>query len=422
MARLVAAHRPRRVLARFDTGEHARFGSDQVVFQRGDIEITESEMIAMGDLYERVEEMYQADDEELRRLVALVRRDKEHYTGKPGVEDVSNKEWIEATPVGPHRKKDFKDLADDNATHFGPRAGGSDGKDHKAEWERVHRQALDIAQGATTVAEAQRALAYNAFAGHFLTDAFSAGHTVSKKDIMDRAKASFDKLETYSWPFTVNVFTGVAAEMLLRHPKAGPKLERYKLRLLGYGDMTADRLAVFLYGFADTHPEIFFETFIKLVHDELNKTGIEVDNARGDGPWTLPGDQYLATSRKTLEVGSAAMAASDANLRVAHATKGALDYPKLFAQVWAYTPHPTSAGQRHVDDVVAKYTDLAGNGKSLEAFVDFVANHIDAVIDELHSSKYNRLATQDELDAKAAENRKAADEWRRKAHIPIYRH
>jgi hypothetical protein len=411
-----------RLLARYDTGEHAQFGSDQVVFERGDVKITEAEMVTMGDLYERPEDMYQADVEELRRLVALVRRDKAFYLGTKGVEGVSNREWNEATPVGAHRTKTFIDLANENATHYGPRAGGVHGPDHKSEWERIHRQALDMAHTATTADQATRALAFNGFAAHFLTDAFAAGHLVAKDDVMDRARRSWDEIDTWGWFIKESAFTREAAERVLADPKAGPKLRQYRLRIAAYGEMTSERLSELLYGFSDTHPELFFETFIKMVHDELNHTTVEVDNARGDGPWMLPGDGDLATSPKTLEVGNAAVRASVANLELAHATSGPLDYQKLFARVWAYTPHPTKSGQAHVDDVVARLTDPAHRTETIDAFVKTVIKNIGTVIDELHDPKRNRLATPEELDQRAREAAVYAEKWRQKNHIPIYRH
>jgi hypothetical protein len=422
IARLVAGE-PRRVLARYDTGEHAQFGSDQVVFERGDVKITEAEMVTMGDLYERPEDMYQADIDELRRLVALVRRDKAAYlSGRVKEDGVSNAEWDKATPTGPHRKKSFMTLAEENTTHYAPRAAGSDGTDHKAEWERIHRQALDMAHAAKTPEEAQRALAFNAFAGHFLTDAFAAGHLPSKLDVTERAERNWNKQSTWGWIFTESIFTRMVAERVLADKNAGPKLRKYKLRIAAWGDMTEERLSELLWAFSQREPGLFFETFIKIVHDVLNRTGVEVDNARGDGPWVLPGDGRLASSPKTLEVANAAVAASVANLRIAYATKGPLDYPKLFANVWAYVPRPTKAAQAHIDDVLARNLDPVHRSETLDAFVEFLVGHIDAVIGGLHGQPHDRLITPDELDERNRKARAAADKWRRDAHIPIYRH
>jgi len=114
--------------------------------------------------------------------------------------------------------------------------------------------------------------------------------------------------------------------------------------------------------------------------------------------------------------------ASVANLELAHATSGPLDYPKLFARVWAYTPHPTKSGQAHVDDVLARLTDPAHRTETLDAFVKTVVKNIDTVIGELHDPKRNRLATQEELDQRAREEAEYAEKWRQKNHIPIYRH
>src|SRR4249920_1898810 len=68
-----------RLLARYDTGEHTLFGGDDVVFVKGEVKITEREMLTLGDLYERVDDVYQADVDELKTLVGLIRRDRDAY-------------------------------------------------------------------------------------------------------------------------------------------------------------------------------------------------------------------------------------------------------------------------------------------------------------------------------------------------------
>src|SRR4051812_15036850 len=108
--RALARH-AKQMLARYDTGEHALFGTDRVVFERGGVKVTESDMITMGDLYDRVEDMYQADPAELQRLVDLIRQDRRHYRGEKGVASIPNATWEKATPVGAHRKRSFLDLA-----------------------------------------------------------------------------------------------------------------------------------------------------------------------------------------------------------------------------------------------------------------------------------------------------------------------
>jgi hypothetical protein len=80
-------------------------------------------------------------------------------------------------------------------------------------------------------------------------------------------------------------------------------------------------------------------------------------------------------------------------------------------------PRPTAGGQRHVDDVVNRFTDPAHQADTLYGFVNFVADHIDSVISQLHSDKYNRLKTQAELDEedrkRAAKRAEEVNKWRR---------
>jgi hypothetical protein len=393
------AGRSQLVLARYDTGEHARFGTDRVVFERGGVQVTESDMLTMGDLYERVEDMYQADPAELRKLVDLIRRDKAYHSGAKGVKSVSNREWGEATPKGPHRKKDYWDLAKENATHYAPRPGGGDGKDHKAEWERVHRQALDIAHNAKTPADKRRAEAYNAFAGHFLTDAFSAGHLIPKQDVMDAARRNWDKQETFFDVFKETAFTRLVARRLLADPRSGPKLKAYRIRIVDWGEMSDVKLSELLYqiGHKTEYRQDFFNSFVKVLHDIWNKRGIWVDNARGDGPWILYGDQYLYKSPKTLSVGQAAFEQSWLNLMAAEAP-GPVDYKAAFKDVWDYVPVPTQSARKEVDDLVAKVTD-PDTAESVYFFTEMLADHIDDMIDKLRDA--NRLATPEEVRKEA---------------------
>jgi hypothetical protein len=400
---------PGRVLARYDTGEHAQFGLDRVVYVRGDVQITEQEMIALGgDLYERLEDIDQADLDELRKLVELVRRDRDAYLGVGGAAHVSNEAWQKATKPGPHRKKSFLELAEDNATHFAPREQGSDGRDHKAQWERMHRQALDIAHTARTVEEARRATAYNAFAGHFLTDAFSSGHLISKLDVVDFAKKNFDVDETWGTVIKETRFTREVATRLLEDPRSGPKLKQFKIRIVRWGDMDAEKLSELLYGTADDHPELFFGVYVKLIHDWLNEAGVEVANAHGD-TWTVFGDDFMAKSPDTLRIGNAAVEQSDRNLAVAHATPGPLDYQALFDKVWSYTPRPTERGSRLIDHTIARIGNPLNKHGAMK-FADFVADHIDGVIDHLKDEQ--RLATEAELAGELAAREQEADERR----------
>jgi hypothetical protein len=72
--------------------------------------------------------------------------------------------------------------------------------------------------------------------------------------------------------------------------------------------------------------------------------------------------------------------------------------------------------------VLAKNLDPVHRSETLDSFVAFLVDHIDAVIGGLHGQPHDRLITQNELDERNRKAREAADKWRRDAHIPIYRH
>ena len=409
-----------RVLARYDTGEHTMFGGDDVVFVKDDVKITEREMLTLGDLYERVDDVYAADVGELRTLVALIRRDRDAYLGLNNARSVSNSEWEAATPQGAHRSKTFLDLAAENDTHFAPATSGhawdwKTAKDYKAEWRRIHKQALDLARGAKTAADRQRAYAFNAFAGHFLTDAFSAGHMINKQETIARAKASWDGLETQYWIFHENEFTKKVAEAVLADPVAGRQLRKYWIRIVDWHEMSAEHLSELLWQFAnnDEYREKFYDNFVKSVHDELSDTGIQVSNPRGDGPWVLRGDTHLMpddpkttskdkyeasrdSSENTLRVGRAAFAQSVKNISEAVGSTQPLDYEKLFERVWAYVPRPTAKGDSHIREVSDRLLNLR-NPEAIKTFARIVANNVDLLIRKLNDPSVDRLESPDEI-------------------------
>jgi hypothetical protein len=164
----------------------------------------------------------------------------------------------------------------------------------------------------------------------------------------------------------------------------------------------------------------FYSTFAKAVHDRLNKVGVQVTNARGDGPWRLRGDDYLlpddpwavsreeyesskVSSRETLRVGRASVAESVANVIEASKTPGPLDYPKLFARVWAYTPSPTAAGRREIEAAVDTLLDLR-RPEAVDAFVQITVDHVDLLIKKLTDPAVNRLATPKEIERQRSED------------------
>ncbi|MEO5901048.1 MAG: hypothetical protein ABIR68_13120 [Ilumatobacteraceae bacterium] len=394
------------IVQRFDTGEHAQMGSDKPIVIRG-VSFTRKQLTAMGDFYKDFDEMNNADPAELRRLKADIETQTKFYKHEPGGRDVPEGKggWDDDTG-GRYLKQ-----AKSNDTHFGP-GPRSAGRDHKTVWENNHIRALATVRA--TVANAanssvpipEQAQAINAYGNHFLTDAFSAGHLISKEDVMAEAKANFDSLDnTEAWwqvYFHRNDFTDRVAAMVMSDPKAASAFSGYQLKLIMARDVTAHRLSELLYQFAGRESELFYSNIVKSIHDNLNHaiahpgttTPVQVENDRGMN-WSLPGDTTLEQSPRTLEIINLAIAQAETNLDEAAAAPvsatGPLGFddfslrvPALLDAVWSYTPHPTAATQKKIDTVRTASTDTS-TVVAAQHFAAVILDHLEDVIAGLHA-------------------------------------
>ena len=149
-------------LARYESGEHAQMATGKHSVTIKGVTLTESDLAALGDLYETADELYAADATELKPIVDLIRRDKDAFEGVAGKKKVTNPEWEAATKGRPANKR-YLELAKRNDPHFAP--PGKTG-DHKSEFEKWHLQALQLAieegaKGGKVVPE--KAVAINGF-------------------------------------------------------------------------------------------------------------------------------------------------------------------------------------------------------------------------------------------------------------------
>jgi peptidoglycan hydrolase-like protein with peptidoglycan-binding domain len=353
----------RAVLARYEAGEHAALGSPGQTLKVGDVPITEAELAAMGDFYSSPAAMLAdatGNKAKFEKLLKDIRDDRDlRSQGKDGIPEAT---WISDTTHRP-KGEQYLDLAGANAAHFAP---GTRGPNHKARWEELHKQALEIAHAAAATDKQvpDEARRINGFASHFVTDAFSAGHLAAKQDLMDTAQAKFDALPmTDNIPFTnklgENSFSKALASGMLANPKIAPQFAKRELKIVDFGDFTQKRTSELIFGLRLEEPQLFFSLFARTVHDDLDDAirkgldkGLEVTNDNGD-VWTLAGDATLNLSADTREIASKAVEASRANLAVAAATSGPLDFDALFKNVWRFTPRPTTKAQ-HDTAVAAK--------------------------------------------------------------------
>jgi hypothetical protein len=398
------------VVARYEAGEHAQFGSGTSVTVNG-VPMTQGDLIAMGDLYETADDMKTAPKAELTALVDLIHRDRDWFEKHQG-KRVTDDDWEQATAGRVKlKKKTYLQLAQANDTHFAaPAHGGPSGGDNKTEWEKYHRQALDAAHANAGASGSvpPEAIVLNGFAAHFLTDAFSAGHLVAKGDVMAEARKDWAKTPSTGTFFKESAFTKGVAKAVLADPKAGPPLKARELKLADWGDVTEERFSELLYFLSGSDtvlnkladgadPDAFFNVFAKLVHDALNRSigggaaaGVEVTNAKGEPPWLLSGDTTLGASATTLRVARAAVDQSSQNLEDAAKTSGPLNYDDYFKKVWNYTPHPTATGQSHLQSLIATYADPT-KPETIAAFAQLTADNIKTAISELEARKKMRL-------------------------------
>jgi hypothetical protein len=364
---------PGAVLQRYEAGEHAqlgaRAGEAETKFTINKVEMTYGEMIAMGDLFADPEAVRKASESELRTLLNLIRRERDK-----GIGSVREAEWITATGGR------YTELAAKNAPHFaGSRTGGGyeeGGEGNRRQWWTYHTKALRLAQSK----KLDEALKTNAFADHFLTDAFSAGHFINKANVMERAERALANAATLR-TFEVQVARGILAS------PQGASLRDFEAKpgaLKKWTAVTEASLADVIDRIAYWKDDYFYSTFVKAVHDALNRDivrgqgfGIEVENDKGV-TWRLAGDKTLSFSEKTREMAREAVAQSRQNVREAEG-EDALNYRGLADKVWAWVPRPTKEGQRQIDEATRALTDPA-DVAAVDAWVRIVVDNFDAVL------------------------------------------
>ncbi len=253
------------------------------------VELTPGEIIAlMGDLYGTWEELAAAPVQEIKELLQVMAQERTHTLSATE----ATVRYQEIT-----RGQYFR-LAESNVTHFA--------RENKQEWRRLHTRALNEAQTAgqeQSEVRFQKALLIDAAAGHFLTDAFAAGHLFDRGQVMAR----------------INLY-------LSAHPPlaANPEMQGY----LAIVDV------------AGKLPQLV----LKNIHDRLNQEGFWATNGQGVR-WRTFGDNYLGLAQETQRIAALAVFLSRQQLHSARS--GQSPDP---AEVEALLPD---------DDTVTRATDQA---------------------------------------------------------------
>ena len=231
----------------------------------------------------------------------------------------------------------------------------------------------------------------NAFGDHFLTDAFSAGHLINKRDVMEQFKGHLTKdpkkpteFDAPSKKFFDDIastaFTGAVAKEFSQY-------EPVEAYAFGWHPNinSASRFSTLLQRIHMEEPDLLASAVAKGVHDKLNTLpgGLPVENERGDS-WPLSGDNTL--NAKTRDIARAAVAQSQLNVISVFKTAAAIAYNVLFKKVWDFTPKPSKSGQPTVKDAVDKGTDT-NNADLRSAIIGLINSNYLVIIDELVKRK-----------------------------------
>ena len=395
---------PERSIPMYDTGEHVIAGGDLYPDQLvvNGVAFSYGQIMAMGDLYETVEDLRRAPADELTRLKKLIDQDTRHYQGGPGApEGVSNSDWQKNT------NKRYLALADENYSHFSPPSvlGMTDPTskpDNKSTWERYHEQAiaemraLAAAQPNSSVVPFGP-LTVNAFGDHFLTDAFAAGHLVNKELVLNKLQLAMYQPGSSDLTSAGSAFIErLAKSCWARKPIRDVFSPLEEVQTRAWIHWNIDRENAFrklLVRIAERAPSKVLNLALKALHDHLNQVGIQVTNDAGDRPWLLKGDGHLATS-DTLPIMHRAVEASVANILspeilLSEQDRGPLSlsrHPALYAKVWRHVPRPTASGRAQVVAAINDYTNL-GSSTLLNAAAEVVEKQSPLIAEELRLRK-----------------------------------
>ncbi|MDZ7268416.1 MAG: hypothetical protein ONB48_11840 [candidate division KSB1 bacterium] len=200
--------------------------------------------------------------------------------------------------------------------------GANDGHDDRADQTARNRT---LAAGREQGEERfQRALLIDAAAGHFLTDAYAAGHLFDKSEVLAA--------------ITLHLRTHPA---LTRNPEM--------------------QIYVGIVALAGKLPQLV----LKNIHDRMNREGFAVGNARGMR-WRTFGDSYLKNAQETQRV--AALAVFLSRQQVFAARKGVTPNPDEIEGLMPDEDSVQRATQQaiaYIPDAVAEVEELIYRNRSL---------------------------------------------------------
>jgi hypothetical protein len=398
---------PERSTPMFDTGEHVLAAGDLYPDQLrlGDgqgVPFSYGQIVALGDFYASVEQMKQAPSAELARLKEKVVANTAWYRdpGRSQGRDISNAEWDQATGGR------YLQLAESNYDHFAPpeltgmtRIGQE--YDNRRRWEELHEQALVemaqlVAASPNSSPFPEGPLSTNAFADHFLTDAFASGHLINKESVIAMFRSRFfsgGSLNSAAKDFFKKVadkaYTGeVARRFSQLEPTSPPVCAAGWCVPVHPNIRFAWMFAEVLQQAAEAEPVKIANLAVKVIHDKLNHDGVEVVNDAGDPAWTLTGDGSMNPA--TLAIMRKAVQQSVDNLSDPGILVSNLNPTPYHQKVWRFTPRPTPGAKAMISRVVEANTD-PNSAQLVDATARLITTQLDSLIKALIDSGRMRL-------------------------------
>lgn len=399
----------------YDTGEHALLAEfinntlsgplanvhpllPTTTYNVNGVQFTYGQLVTMGDFYNTYNDLQAASVDELRRLKILIERSENHYKNTifgigGAVPDVPNAQWGDpAIGIG-HR---FIELALVNNSHFAPPPAGTRSTlaNNKQTWERYHAQAIQRARAGNNSQDLDAAYVINAFADHFLTDAFSAGHLINKELVINRFLGSImtnGKVNNAGQAMFERIADGALAAAAVNR-----KLARFEVAG-GWAHWDLNDTGWYV-------PEVLYRILIrvaedtqhggaqkvanlaaKAVHDFLNdynnKQGVPVRNNKGNS-WNLNGDGTLKRGTN-LDVIQSAVKQSVLNIEDA-VRNPSTPIATYYQRVWDYVPNladPQTA--RIVNDALNMFTNPGSLALRNKAVALLSGDDLDILLNEL---------------------------------------
>ncbi len=406
----------------YDTGEHAILGEfvnnaisgplasvnallPTTTYSINTVPFTYGQIVTMGDFYNTYSDLKNASAAELTRLKTLIIRSENHYKnsilgiGSPA-KDVSNAEWGNPT-IGIGQR--FIDLAIANDSHFSPPPAGTTTSlpYNKQTWEKFHAQAIQTARAGTNSTALDAAYPINAFADHFLTDAFSAGHLINKELVMNRFIANVmtnGKVNSAGDKMFERIADGALAV-----PAINKKLGKFEVISGHWYEPNWD-----LNDTGALLPEVFYRILkkvmedtahggsqkianlaVKAVHDFLNNykvggvKGVPVKNNKGNS-WNLSGDGTL--NLDNIKIIQLAVKQSVLNIEDS-VTNMSAPLSAFYQKVWDFLPNLTDpTTSKIMNDAITTFTNPASNALITKA-VDLIGGELDTLLDQLLGAK-----------------------------------